>query len=175
MKILKFFYLRRSSRNSPIPIEKKVLFWYYHIYLFLHSLAFKINRNLSHTPTIHIHDEDQAFLECKTIKVSLKDLQMWFQEITLDVHRQLTTDLLFGIDTASKSQLTCREFSKNEDYTNKQQGISFLELVQDIALDSSQLELLPHVLSQKLLIVKFVDTQQRWSLVKITAYLRMVH
>ncbi len=100
---------------------------------------------------------------------------MWFQEITLDAYRQLTTDLLFGIDTASMSQLTCRDFPKYEDYTNKKRGISFLELVQDIALDSLQSQLLSHVLSPKMLMIKFVDTQQRWSLVKITAYLRMVH
>ncbi len=54
-----------------------------------------MNRNLSNSPILPIHDEDQAILECKKKKRSLKDLQMWFAQMTFDAYRQIIMDLYF--------------------------------------------------------------------------------
>ncbi len=106
-----------------------------------------MNRNWSYSPRIYIHDKDEVILESKKIKVGLKDLQMWFQKIKFNAYWQFIIDHLFGIDTAFIDYLfsidtafinhfTFRDVAKYEYYTNKKGEISFLVLIQEIALDS---------------------------------------
>lgn len=93
--------------------------------------------------------------------MSLKNLQMWFQKIKLNAYRQLILDHLLGIDTAFMNHFISRNFAKSKDYTNAKEKISFLVLVQEIALDSLQSHFLSHVVSQKTLKAKLIDTQLR--------------
>ncbi len=67
----------KKITNSYCKNDSLLILCYLHIF---YNLAMKMKMNLLHLPTVYIHDKDQVILEYKKFKVSLMDLQIWFQE-----------------------------------------------------------------------------------------------
>ena len=142
--------------------------------LILRLLAFGINKRISNSPSIIILDKEKALIRCQNIELDLKNIQMFFRKVTMEANHQLTFDLLLGMELQDWPELTCQEFAKWENFSNKDGGSSFVDLVPTSITKPLSSALLTFILSKPELKEKFLDKKQKWCPAKISAYIRLV-
>ena len=154
------FFITTLQEYTEIYYKNSSLYIFSHIYI-MHTWAFGINKILSQPPSTIILKKTKAFICFQNVEIDLKDMQMFFTEITYEAYIILESNLLLDLDFNNFSELTYSGFAKYKNINNQVKGINFAQLANDPELKSLSMVLINYILFRSKLKIKFINQNKK--------------